>query len=86
MYGNALIEKVDVKRETNNFVILKEYDSNGKETTRREAKQSAYFNTWDEAHSILIKRAEERLKLAKREVDKARSALDNVKRMVSREG
>lgn len=71
----ARIEAVKVERETNACVWI-----NG----RRAAKANGYehyHNTWEEAHSFLMKAAELSVTNARRQLELASSHLGNIKGM-----
>ena len=72
-FGNKLIEKVEVERETEVSVWI-----NG----RRNAKDSSwykYFNSWNEAHSFLIEKAESDVEAATNRLRRASANLQKIK-------
>ena len=81
-FGVDKIRRVEVLRETGQFVYLPSH-SPGK-TERRDAKRSEYtqyHNTWAEAHTYLVQRAETAVIAARRSLELANAKLGNIKGM-----
>lgn len=55
------IEKIEVERETEHFIVLKDKWYNGK--NRRESKEG-YFDTWEEARSHLVEKLKQTIQRA----------------------
>jgi len=66
------IDRVEIERETEHFVILKSKTFRGK--NNREAKDSGYHafhKTWADAHDFLVKRAQARIDAARTSLRRA---------------
>ena len=71
----AKIEEVEAERETETSIWIK---------GRRNNKLSgyeAYHDTWEAAHNFLMEKATEKVESARRELERHKSALGNVKGM-----
>lgn len=83
-YGNK-IEKREILRETKKCVFVKEdIGWANKKGECREAKRATYinwFDTWEEAHSFLLKRAQEGVDFAALRLSALKRALGNIKGM-----
>lgn len=79
------IEKVEVLRETEACVYLSRNPTLGnKKDERREAKMSdyaQYHDSWADAHTYLMKKAEIAVKYASQNLKKANGKLGNIKGM-----
>lgn len=74
------IEVTEIERETESSVWI-----NG----RRSAKHGAYenfFNTWDDAHSHLMKRAQSNVDQQRRILERLNGVLGNIKGMKRPDG
>lgn len=82
-YSEDVIEKVEVIRETKEFVYVPSRPmSKLQKAERREAKRSDFYNyhdTWEDAHSFLLERAEARVEGARERLERAQSHLESVK-------
>lgn len=75
------IVPIKIIKETEKMVTTERYDEWSKKTyqDRRMKRGIVLFETWNEAKAYVIKRAEDSLEGAKREVDRRRSALEVAK-------
>jgi hypothetical protein len=73
------IEKVEVVRETPQFVVYNCQTYSGVRE-RRESKQG-YFNTWKEAHEWLIERAVGNVDLYKKELAYSEQHLERIRNL-----
>lgn len=74
--GRPEIDRVEIVRETGQFVYVTERHRVGK-----QSDWDAYFDTWAEAHACLLKRAEAVLKVAQSRIKVAESALSFISEM-----
>jgi hypothetical protein len=70
------IDPVEIERETEARVFL----VGGRRRDKR-ATQEGYFDTWEAAHQFLMAYFEEKLTLARRQLERAQGAYGNVKGM-----
>lgn len=81
---NSKIEVVNCIRETESSVFLAGSDMRGKFKERREGKKTEwqqYHDTWSDAHSFLINRAEKEVLDARHRLEFANGRLGNIKGM-----
>lgn len=81
-YSADKIERVEVLRETAQCVYLPSHCH--RKTERRDAKRSEYtqyHDTWAEAHTYLMQRAETAVIAARRSLELANTKLGNIKGM-----
>lgn len=74
-FGKNPIEKIEVERETDSSVWIK---------GRRSVKDSSwlkYFDSWEDAHSFLLQKAEKNLISARRSLERAQGEHGNIKGM-----
>jgi hypothetical protein len=72
-WGKGQIEMVEVDRETDSSVFIDGY---------RRAKRSSYdnfFDTWEDAHAYLLKKAENSASYARRNLEIANGELGNIR-------
>jgi hypothetical protein len=72
-WGNDLIERIEIERETAASVWIR---------GNRHAKQSEYlkyFDNWDDAKAQLMEKAERKLKSCRRSLERAQGEYGNVK-------
>lgn len=69
------IDRVEILKETAHFVTLPKH---GRE--RREAK-AEYFDSWAEAHAVLLARYANKVEYAQRELEGAKAKLYEVESM-----
>jgi len=84
-YSNDKIVKVEVVLETNQSVWIQPIGSSGMVLAeRRLSKMSGdvcYLNTWQEAHELLIERAQQKVDMHRRHLEQAKGTLGNIKGM-----
>ncbi len=81
-YGDKKIEAVQVERSTDKSVWYKETNWNGSSKISQTRIKSDYYNffkTFEEAKDFLVKKAERKHENAKRNLDSARSELEEMK-------
>lgn len=72
------IEKVEIKRETEQQVVLKNGRKEGKKTN-----WCNYCDTWNEAYNFLVINAEKDIEGATLSLDRAKAKLVEIKKLVS---
>lgn len=78
----AIIETVEVLRETERQVFLPSSRPGGKE--RKENKESGwqnYFDTWEQAHDFLVEEATKTVDWAARQLEQHTASLENLNGM-----
>jgi hypothetical protein len=73
------ITEIEVEKETEKFVILKQAGMTGK--PRREAKRSDwqnYHDSWEDAKTFLINEAKQKVSMAESVLLKAKNHLQNM--------
>lgn len=84
-HPEAKIEKVEVLRETAQYVFVPTHKTKSNPSgERRELKQSEwaeYYDTWDAAHAALTVKAARQVMNARRSLELANSLAENVKSM-----
>ena len=78
-YGSQKIRALICSKETSKFAWLEDFYVGG--GARKLLKESQVFNTWAEAHAELTRRAEERLNLARLQLQQAQGFAGNVRGM-----
>ena len=81
---HTTITEVECLKESEKFVIIRLFGGDGKPYERilaRTSRYDNYFDTWEQAHSYLLGRAENRLNAAHLELQKAQDECGNVKGM-----
>ena len=81
---DTTITEVECLKESEKFVTIRLFDWKGQPYERRLARTSCYdnyFDTWEQAHSYLLGRTENRLTAAHLELQKAQGEYGNVKGM-----
>lgn len=76
-----MAKKLEMKWFPSNYgkaIKLKKVDK----WAKMQAEFCPYFDTWEEAHAWLVKRATERMASAVRELPKAYQHLEDVRRMI----
>lgn len=83
-YPKAEIEAVEVVRETDGSIFLPADPRWNKSGERREAKITdwhEYHDSWEQAHSALIRKAERDVESARRRLESSNGLLGNIKGM-----
>lgn len=69
------ITSVEIERETDSSVYI-----NGRRRSKRSEYED-YFDTWEEAHEFLTRRAQDDVESARHVLERANSRLGNIKGM-----
>lgn len=78
---DTTIREIEIVRESTAFIVYMEDWGNGKMKERRVQKHSSwksYYNTWEDAHAELRRRATMKIKLAERDLIEAGNYLKKV--------
>lgn len=79
-YPKAEISPVEIERETNGYVFIRS-KSGALNIDEKETKWERYFDTWDEAHTWLVKNAEQSFDYAKQRLAEKEQHLQAVRGM-----
>jgi hypothetical protein len=78
----AKIFAVPIIRETNAFLIVPvekaKHNPEGEKKVKKQGSFHTYFDSWDDAHHALVKKAEARLERARRQLQEAQGFHGNV--------
>jgi acyl-homoserine lactone acylase PvdQ len=80
-FPKAEIEAVEVVRETEKFVVLR--NSRGEYREAKDSEYTIYHNTWEEAHCWLVDRARNKLSAAQSNLEYAERFVIEVSAMSS---
>lgn len=72
-WGNKLIESVEIDRETETSIFI------GKTRNAKRSSWCSYFDTWEDAHAYLLKKAENAVASARRQLEEANGKLGNIR-------